>query len=342
MKAVYLTGNRNVEVRDIPKPVLGTGKALIKIKVSGICGSDLHTYRRLPTPDYIPFVCGHEPCGVIEEIYESAENLRVGQRVALFHYHGCGKCKYCASGLMQHCTNRTGFGSPRLPGGDAEYMLVNAYNAIPLPDSLSFVDGAFVACIASTAYRALSKLSLNIDKSLCIFGLGPVGLSAVKIAKVFCPSKIIGVDPNPKRREIAKKLGIDYTFTGDDKTVDDIKSITNGGANSVLETSGSISAQINAVECAARLGNIAITGLAGLYDKEGGVNLSRFLERELSVYGSFVISLNQFHELLALMQTKNIHFDDLVTHRFPIEKAAEAFAVFDKGDTGKVIFEFGD
>ena len=340
MKAVYLTGNRQVEVRDIPAPEAGRNQVVVKIKVSAICGSDLHTYSRIPGPGDEPCVCGHEPCGDIYAVGEGVTNLHPGQRAALYHYHGCGTCKYCAAGLMQHCQGRAGFGSVRVPGGDAEYMLVNAYNVLPLPEPLSYVDGAFVACIASTAYRALTKLKPGAQKKFCVYGLGPVGLTAVKLAKAMGAGYIIGVDPNDGRRGLALKAGADAALDSGPDLVKTIRELTGGGADITLETSGSIAAQRNAVESAAQFGEIAVVGIAGLYDKEGGVNLSGIIGKELSIYGSFVIALPQIHELLKLMVDKDIHFDDLVTHRFAIGEAAEAFALFDKGETGKVVFEF--
>ena len=339
MKAVYLTGNRQVEVREIPKPQAGRSQALIKMKVSAICGSDLHTYRRVPKPGD-EFVCGHEPCGVIEELGEGVTHLKVGQRAAMYHYHGCGVCKYCAGGLLQHCGHRAGFGSVAVPGSDAEYMLVNAENVLPLPETLSFIDGAFAACIASTAYRSLNKLNLGARKSLCVFGLGPVGLTAVKLAKAMGAGMIIGVDPNPLRREMALEIGASTTLDADDNLVKNIMDLTDGGADGSLETSGSMAAQHNAIACSAHFGSIAVVGLTGLYDKEGGISLSQLIPKEITVHGSFVISMAQFHELLEFMVKKDVHFDDLVTHRYPIDKAAEAFELFDKGVTGKVIFEF--
>ena len=339
MKVLYIMGSRHVEVREVPKPQAERGQAVVKMKVSAICSSDLHSYRRVFGPGQ-EFVCGHEPCGVIDSLGEGVTHLSVGQRVALYHYQGCGICKFCVSGLMQHCEKRAGFGSVPLPGGDAEFMLINAINATPLPDELSFIDGAFVACIAATTYRSLSKLSLSPQKSLCIFGLGPVGLTAVKIAKAMGAGQIIGIDPNQARRDMAAGIGADAVLDSNEDTVREIKKLTGGGANGSLETSGSMLAQRNAIECATHFGEIAVVGLTGLYDTNGAVNLSRLINNEITIYGSFVISLSQFHDLLDLIRRSKIHFDDLVTHRFPLDKAAEAFELFDKGGTGKVIFEF--
>lgn len=340
MKGVVLTGNRQLEIREFPKPKAGPGQVLIKMKVAAICGSDLHHYRRDPKPDEILYISGHEPCGIVEEAGAGVTHIIPGQRAALYHYQGCGTCGFCAAGLYQHCDKRSGFGNPRLPGSDAEYMVCDGVNALVLPDKLSFIDGSFVACIAGTAYRALKKLNLNAHTSLCIYGLGPVGLTALVLAKAMRPKKIICVDPNPERRELGKMHGADYALDSDGNTVEEIISITGGGAECSFETSGSAQAQKNIIESSAHFGRVAVSGNLGIYDTGVGVNLSRLISREIEVFGSYVISLSETHELMAFMADRNVSFDSLVTHRFPLEKAKEAFEIFDGNNTGKVIFEF--
>ena len=339
MKGVVLTGNKKLEIREFPKPRAGEGQIVVKIKVAAVCGSDLHHYRREPKPGEVLYISGHEPCGVVEEIGNGVSHVKPGQRVALYHYQGCGVCENCAAGLFQHCPDRAGFGNPRLPGCDADYLLCNAVNAVPLPDELSFIDGAFAACIAGTSFSALNTLNLNIRTNLCIYGLGPVGLTALKLAKAMCPRKIVCVDPNPERRSMAHEIGADLVLDSNEDTVRKIQEFTNGGADCSIETSGSVNAQKSIIESAAQFGKIAVVGFSS-NNREGIVNLSSIIVKSLTIIGSFVTSLPEFHQLLKFLVDKDIHFESLVTHRFPLEKAEEAFQIFDKGDTGKVIFEF--
>jgi threonine dehydrogenase-like Zn-dependent dehydrogenase len=176
--------------------------------------------------------------------------------------------------------------------------------------------------------------------SLCIYGRGPVGLTALKLAKPMRPKQIICVDPNPARRKMGMENGADTVLDSDGKTVSEIIRLTGGGAERSIDTSGSPSAQRNIIESAGHFGRIAEVGYLGLYEKEGGVSLSQLNQREIEVFGSSVISLPQTHELIEFMVENDVHFDSLVTHRFPLEKAKEAFELFNTLNTGKVVFEF--
>ena len=340
MKGVVLTGNRRLEIREFPIPKAGPGQIVIKMKVAAICGSDLHHYRRVPKPGEIEYISGHEPYGIVHEVGPGVTHMKSGQRAAFAHYEGCNVCKYCASGFFQHCSQKSGFANPRLQGADAEYMVCNAINVMPLLDGLTDIDGAFIACIAGTAWRALTLLGINARTSLCIYGLGPVGLTAIKLAKRMAPKQIIAVDPNPARRKMGLEHGADHVLDSNDNTVAEIIKLTNGGAECSFEASGSAIAQRNIIESSGHFSKVAVSGIIGLYDKEGGVNLSRLIPKEITVFGSYVISLAEIYDLMAFMAEHDIHFDSLVTHRFPLEKAKEAFEIFDTNSTGKVIFEF--
>ena len=339
MRGLVLTGKGKLEIREFPKPKPGIGQIVVKIKVAAICGSDIHHYHRDPKPDDVLYISGHEPCGVVEEIGEGVEHVKLGQRVALYHYMGCDMCEHCAMGLPQHCLDGYGFGNPRLPGCDADYLLCDAKYAVPLPEELSFIDGCFAACVAGTAFRSLNSLQINTRTSLCIYGLGPVGLSALVLAKAMNPKKIVCVDPNPVRRQMALEHGADLVLNGGEGDVEKIREFTNGGAECSLETSGAIVAQRNIIESAAYFGKIAVIGFSPGYSKEGIVNLSSLILKGLTVFGSYVTAVSEFHQLLRFMVDNDIHFESLVTHRFPLEQAEEAFRLFDTGNTGKVIFE---
>lgn len=341
MRGLVLTGNRQLEVREYPKPTAGPGQIVLKMKVAAICGSDIRRFRNPPNPDEIMYTTGHEPCGIVEEVGIGVTHVKPGQRVAIYHYIGCNECSICAAGLPQHCAKGRGLGHPYSDGSDADYLVVEAMYVVPLPDELSFIDGVFAACIAGTSYHALKAFELSSMTNLCIFGLGPVGMVAVRLAKAMGPRKIICVDPNPARRQMALDIGADLVLDSDDETVEKILEYTNGGAQLVLETSGSIIAQKMTVQCASIFGKIVVIGIVGCYDVEGGVNLSDLILKGLTVVGSYVISLSEFYDLLDFMVDKDIHFEDLVTDRFDLDQAEEAFRLFDEGGAvGKVIFEF--
>ena len=198
MKGIVLLGNRRCEVREFPQPEPGHGEVLIRILASGICGSDLHVYRGPESSDQIR---GHEPCGVVEEVGPGVVRLQPGDRVSVHHHHGCGVCANCARGETVACLyDHKVYGVGR-PGSFAEYMTAGERNCIPLPASVSFVDGVFMACVGTTAYAALRRLEAVAHEIVAVFGLGPVGLSCVLIARAM-GLRVIGSDVLPERVEL--------------------------------------------------------------------------------------------------------------------------------------------
>ena len=262
----------------------------------------------------------------------------------MYHYAGCGHCKYCLSGNIMLCNDKRALGW-NMHGANAKYLLTKAECCLPLPDNVSFIDGAFIACIASTAYSALKKLNPFGNETLAIFGLGPVGLTTLLLAKAMC-IKVIGVEMNPERIDLAKKIGADEVINASkEDPVKILKCLNNGeGPKKILEASGNPDAQKNSAEAAALKGDIVMVGLSGAIGPAGkfktNIDPHTIIAKELRLMGSYVMPINYYFELVEFIEAKKIKFDKLVTHRFSLEKAGEAFEIFDKGSTGKIIFEF--
>jgi len=154
------------------------------MQVTGICGSDLHVYRR-GADDFAevpPRIVGHEPSGVVHQVGDGVQRIRVGDRVCVNHYLGCEQCGFCASGYFQWCAEARGYGGP-IDGSHGDHILTDERNCVVLPNSVSFTDGAFVACAGGTAYSAMCKLGVSGHQTVVVMGLGPVGLSGVLLAK---------------------------------------------------------------------------------------------------------------------------------------------------------------
>ena len=154
MRGVVFLGERQLELREFPDPTPGPGEVVLEIKASGMCGSDLHTYRAKGGTAAIgirgrtePAIAGHEPCGVVAAVGPevSPAQAQVGQRVMNHHYHGCGVCKHCRAGWSQMCLEGSTVYGVSGHGGHAPYMKVPAYTVVPLPDALSFVAGAAIS-----------------------------------------------------------------------------------------------------------------------------------------------------------------------------------------------------
>ena len=165
MRGVVFLGERRLELREFPDPTPGPGEVVLAIKASGMCGSDLHTYRAKGGTAAIgirgrtePVIAGHEPCGVVAAVGPgvSEAQARVGQRVMNHHYAGCGVCKHCRTGWSQMCLEGSIVYGANGHGGHAPYMKAPAYTVVPLPDELSFEAGAAISCGTGTAFGALT------------------------------------------------------------------------------------------------------------------------------------------------------------------------------------------
>ena len=186
MLGVVFTGNGKLEIREFADPSPGVGQVVVEMKSSGLCGSDLRPYRS-SAEDLGPraeVITGHEPCGVVAEVGAGVRNVRAGDRVMVHHYSGCQRCEYCQTGWTQLCQSeyQKVYGSGA-HGGNADYELIEDYMCVPMPDGLSYEEGAAIACGTGTAYQALRRLDVSGRDVLAVFGQGPVGLSGTFLGR---------------------------------------------------------------------------------------------------------------------------------------------------------------
>ena len=207
MRGVVFVGDRQVELREFPDPSPGPGEVVVKMRSSGLCGSDLRPYRMAVARKTIG---GHEPCGEVAELGPGVVGAAVGDRVMIHHYSGCGTCKYCRMGYDQLCVHGHKTYGSDAHGGNGDWLLVPARTLVRLPDELSFEEGAAIACGTGTAYMALKKLDVSGRDTLAIYGQGPVGLSATLLGKAM-GARVIAIDVTPARLEHALRLGADAT-----------------------------------------------------------------------------------------------------------------------------------
>ncbi len=188
MQGVLLPGQRRVEFKEFDVPEPGHGQVLVKMKASSICGSDIRAIYREHLghgPEgYQGVIAGHEPCGQIVKVGPGCKRFKAGDRVILYHISGCGVCNDCREGYMISCTSehRAAYGWQR-DGGHADYLLAEENTCVALPDELSYVDGALVACGFGTVYEALNRVGVSGEDRVLITGMGPVGMAAGLIAK---------------------------------------------------------------------------------------------------------------------------------------------------------------
>src|SRR5208337_4125567 len=234
MTGVVLPGNSTVAFKDCLIPEPGAGQVLVRMKASSICGSDIRAIYREHLGEgpecYQGVIAGHEPCGQIVKVGPGCKQFKAGDRVVIYHISGCGVCDECQHGYMISCRSesRAAYGWQR-DGGHAPYLLAEENTCIRLPDSLSFIDGAFCACGFGTAYEALRRMQVSGQDRLLITGLGPVGLAAAMLGRALGAAAIIGTDLSENRLALASDLGlVDVAIKAEDGAHDEILQRTGG------------------------------------------------------------------------------------------------------------------
>ncbi len=342
MRSIVFLGERELEIRDLPDPTPGPREVIVAIRASGMCGSDLHAYREpktIRTPEK-HCIAGHEPCGVVAARGSgvSEEEAPIGQRVMIHHYRYCGRCRHCRTGWSQMCLrDRVTYGVTG-DGGHADYMRVQPEMLVPLPDELSFEEGAAVSCGTGTAFQGLRRLNVSGRDTLVVFGQGPVGLSGTMLGKAM-GARVIGVDVTPERLELAKELGADLVLNPRDVDVGaTVKELTYGeGADAALETSGSAAARNDALGCARIWGRVCFIGIGG----ETTFNVERdIIHKQLDLFGSWTFSSVIQADCARFVVDHKLPLGSIFTHRFTLDEAIDAYRLFDTQTTGKGVFLF--
>jgi threonine dehydrogenase-like Zn-dependent dehydrogenase len=339
VRGVYLPGGRRVDLREVPDPEAGRGQVVVEMRASTICGSDLRAIYREHLGEgpeaYQDVIGGHEPCGQVVAVGPEVERIRVGDRVVVYHISGCGQCDECRRGYQISCTSprRAAYGWQR-DGGHADLLLAEERDLVPLPDSLTFLDGACVACGFATAYEALCRVAVAGGEQVLITGLGPVGLAAGMLASAMGSPWVVGTDPSPDRRALARDLGaVDVAVEGADEDLHDLLGGEAGGAEVTVDCSGAGVAQLTALRHTRRHGRCALVGEGGTLT----VDVSEVLiHRQLTVHGSWVAPTWRMTELLERLARWDLHPERVVTDRFALADAARAYEVADGGARGKV------
>jgi threonine dehydrogenase-like Zn-dependent dehydrogenase len=346
VRGVYLPGGRQVRLAELDVPEPGPGQVLVRMRASTICGSDLRAIYREHLghgPEaYQDVVAGHEPCGEIVATGPACRRFGVGDRVVIYHIAGCGLCAECRRGYQISCTSplRSAYGWQR-DGGHADFLLAEESTCLALPDELSFLDGACVACGFGTAYEALARLEVCGRDAVAVTGLGPVGVAAALLARSLGATTVVGVDAVAERRSLALDLGaVDHALAADEHTADAVRDLTGGhGCEVALDCSGSPAGRRTALAATRRWGRCALVGEGGRLDLDVSQDV---IHRQLTVVGSWVTSVGRMGELLGLLVRWDLHPDRTVTHRFGLDDAACAYATAEGGRCGKVALVMDD
>jgi len=332
MRGAKILDALKVETRTYPDPVPQGEEVVVRLEAAAICGSDLHGLYQ--TPGEKRWIPGHEGSGVVVAV-DKPRFLKVGDRVATTAIYPCGLCDHCRMGYTIYCRANKGVYGFGLDGVHAELIRICERSLLPMPDHMTFDQGCLVLDPVGTHYHANKRMGTNATHTVAVFGLGPMGLGATCVT-AHLGARVIAVDPIACRRELAKKLGAAMVVDpAQGNVVQQIRDLTKGyGIDRGFECSGRPEPLGWALDLCRHFGHVSIVG----EQPEAKIRPSdHFNRKEILLSGSTCFPLGEFAEIARLFE-RGLRAADMITHRFTVEQAAEAYAIFHTGNTGKVIF----
>jgi NDMA-dependent alcohol dehydrogenase len=353
--------NKPVVVEDITLDPPKRGEATVKMGACGVCHSDLSAVNgTIALP--LPLVLGHEAAGVVEEVGEGVTELKEGDHVAFSFIYMCGKCRFCIAGRPVLCVEQGKAlttpleGTPRAKdaagkplnifsgcGTMAEYATVSAENLIRIDPKIPLEVAALVGCAVTTGVGAVfNTAKVEPGSSVAVFGCGGVGLSAIQGARIAGARQIIAVDTLQPKLEMAKRFGATDVLLGNEDPVKNLKKLTSGGPDYAFECVGSGELAGTAYRAIRRGGTAVVVGVARPSESTALRTMSLVFEEKTlrgSYFGSCVPRVD-FPRMLGLYLGGSLRLEEMITRRYAITEAPQAFADLESGKNARGVITF--
>ncbi len=338
MKAVRYRGPRQpFQLEDVPIPEPGAGEVRVRIRAAGMCHTELHFESGLLDLGVAPLTMGHEIAGVIEDVGTGVDVSRVGQRVLVYYYAGCGECDWCASGQENLCGRlRAEYGFFN-DGGYAEYIVVPARNAVELPDNLTLEDAAPIGCSVTTAVHACSLARLADGDVAVVYGVGAVGFGLIQVAALR-GARVIGIGRTRAKLDQALAFGashvVDAAAGSEVATV--VRDLTGGrGADVVFELVATRDTMSHATAMLAKRGRLVFIGYS---EDSYTVHPIQLVISEAAVIGSVGNTMDELREAIELVAVRKVR--TLVDRTIPLANWQEGLRALREGRlVGRVVLE---
>lgn len=328
MKAL-ICKNGKIEIVEKPVPVIEKNTdAIIKVTLSSICTSDLHIIHGFVPLAKNGVVLGHEFAGEVVETGNGVKDFKKGDRVSVNCETFCGVCDFCKKGFVNNCINGGWELGCKIDGCQAEYVRVPyADNGLTkLPDNVSYENALFVGDILSSGYWGAELCEITNGDTVAVIGAGPVGLCAMQCAKILGAGKVIAVDIDKNRLELAQKLGFADFISVPENCEESIKEITKYGADAVIEAAGGK----NTFELAYKIARPnAVVALVAMYEKNQILPLPEMYGKNL-IFKTGGVDAVHCKELVKLIAEGKITTDFLITHRFSFDNIKDAYKLFEE------------
>ncbi|HEC87019.1 MAG TPA: alcohol dehydrogenase [Thermoplasmatales archaeon] len=323
MKVAVYYNNKDVRVKEVPVPEINENEILVKVRASGICGSDVMEWYRIKKA---PRVLGHEIAGDIVKVGEKVKKYKVGDRVFVSHHVPCNTCKYCLEGKHTLCNtlHSTNFD----PGGFAEYIRVPEINVdrgvFLLPDEISYEEGVFIEPLACVI-RGFRIAEIMPGQTILIIGSGITGLLQLKLAQARGATKVICVDVSEYRIKKAIEFGADLAMHASEDIPKKIKEINDGYlADVVIVSTGAPKAILQAIECIEKGGTLLLFAPVAP-DVEVPIKMFDIWNKQIKIVSTYAGAPRDIMEAIEALKSKTIEVKDMITHRIGLEEIQKGF-----------------
>jgi threonine dehydrogenase-like Zn-dependent dehydrogenase len=341
MRAIVVERPDSVSLTEIDTPTPGPGEARVRSVVAGVCRTDLDIVTGVLDSRWVrfPVVPGHEWSGVVDAVGAGVTTVEPEQRVVCEGNIGCMSCARCRAGDTHLCERYDAVGFTR-SGGWGEFVVVPARVLHPLPEHVSFEAAALVEP-GSCVVKALARARIQPAETVGIIGVGTMGALAIRLARLHSPAAIVAYGIRDEELELARTLGADAVVNVSEEDAETATGrLVSGGLDVVVETAGAVLAVELSTRLAREGGRVVLLGIAGR-DEELALPADRIALRDLSILGSVGYTTAAWAQMVALLGARLVDLDPIVTHRFPLERFEDAFALMDtrEGVVAKILLE---
>ena len=341
MRAIVIEQPKAVVLKDIETPTPGAGEVRVRSVVAGVCRTDLDIASGALDPRWVrfPVVPGHEWSGVVDSVGPGVATVEPGQRVVCEGNIGCMSCPRCRAGDTHLCQNYDAVGFTR-GGGWGEFVVVPARILHPLPEHVSF-EAASLVEPGSCVVKALGRARIEPAETVGVVGVGAMGALAIRIARLRSPAAIVAYGLRDEELQLATALGADAVVNVSRQNAEaEPRRLVAGGLDVVVETAGAVAAVELSTRLAREGGRVVLLGIAG-QDRDLTLPADRIPLRDLSILGSVGYTTAAWADMVGLLRESLIDLDPIVTHRFPLDRFKDAFALMDdrSGVVARVVLE---
>lgn len=349
MRIALMPGGSRVDLIEVERGEPGAGEVLVALRAAGLCGSDLHMqylpavehrhdefYGLRTDPAVVP---GDKAAGVVESVGSGVDHLRVGDRVTVHHMGGCGHCRECRAGWDINCPDKWGVYGLDRPGAMQDFMIARARDCVIVPDNIGLDEACYYSCGAGTGYLALKRGDFGPGDTVAVVGLGPVGIAAVFFA-ARTGATVIGFDTQDARNDFALQLGAVACINpaAQDGRARLLELTDGRGADVVIEATGVSRARELAFSVAGLHARVVCVGFT---DEVSPLHLQRdVLQKQVDVRGAWMFPIHALEDMLRACSLEGVSIAHLITGRYRLEDAGQAWAAFASGSLGKTVISW--